>query len=211
MNEKAKGTVPTITKTSTSQFSKYLGIFCKTILFNLFALGFILNLVTFTSIDWIVGEHYVIGILKYCKGSEFYGSRRLVFYNSRLVHQSAINELKCFYWNEYNKPSLLISFLTNILNVYSTFVKEFLRVSFMLQLVGITLHCVTILFIVLTVMFSSQKSTRGMYEKLFRTYARTSKKRLEIYFFRFGLFHRDALVYIIGSGLGFLICNFKQI
>ena len=93
------------TTTSKSLFSRYLSIFLKTILFNLFALGLILNLVTFTSIDWIVGENYVIGILKYCKGTEMFGSNRLVFYNSRLVHQSSIDELKCFYWNQHNKPS----------------------------------------------------------------------------------------------------------
>jgi len=80
----------------------------KALLLNLFALGLVLNLVTLTSINWVVGENYVIGLLQYCKGfDQAHAARHYAFYNraSQLIHQPLIDDLKCYAWAAHNRPS----------------------------------------------------------------------------------------------------------
>ncbi len=80
----------------------------KALLLNLFALGLVLNLVTLTSINWVVGENYVIGLLQYCKGfDQAHAARHYAFYNraSQLIHQPLIDDLKCYAWATHNRPS----------------------------------------------------------------------------------------------------------
>ena len=77
--------------------------------------------------------------------------------------------------------------------------------SLVLQLSGVILHFITIICITLAVMISTHKA--NLYERLFCIKSSTNKKKLEIFFFQFGFFHKNSVVYMIGSGLGFLICN----
>ena len=114
----------------TRKISIYFRIFLKTIIFNLFVIGFILNLLTLTSSEWIKGKNYVIGILKYCKSVEkSYGivrSSHYLFFNrgSQLVHQK-VDNFECYFWNDINKPSnyMFFSYLRDLLN-HTTFLSK---------------------------------------------------------------------------------------
>ena len=87
-----------------------LPLVLKAVLVNLFALGLALNLATLTSISWISAESYVIGLLRYCKGFDrAHAARHYVFYNrgggGELVHKPVIEDVKCYAWNDQNRPS----------------------------------------------------------------------------------------------------------
>ncbi len=85
-----------------------LPVFLKAVLLNLFVLGLALNLTTLTSINWISGENYVIGLLQYCKGfDQAYAARHYIFYNrgNQLVHKPAFEDVKCYNWEDHNRPS----------------------------------------------------------------------------------------------------------
>lgn len=151
-------------------------VFVKTILFNLFLFGLVVNLITLTSSSWIAGENYIIGIFKFCKAIPN-EDRLHVFYS-----------IKCFGWNKLNRPN-------------------FLEFSLRLQLTAVILHCMTILCILLTtIIFNKQKKSK-LNNALHCLQNVSKQTRFEIISFKIGFFHENALVYIIGSGMGFLVSS----
>ena len=83
----------------------------KILLFNLFLIGFFLNLIAYFGSHWIVSsENYVIGIFQYCK------KFNLVEINSNMSAEALDNSnsihfkstFKCASWSDLSRPSNFI-------------------------------------------------------------------------------------------------------
>lgn len=87
-------------------------ILVKIFLFNLFLIGFILNLIAYVNSYWIVsGETYIIGLHDYCKRFNQFEieSTSFSFNKSNVISLKKV--FKCINWNSINRPSKFKRFL----------------------------------------------------------------------------------------------------
>ena len=78
----------------------------KILIFNLFFIGFILNLISYVNAYCIVsGDSYIIGIFQYCKRfNEFEVDSNGVNNSSNIIHLKKV--YKCIKWSYSNRPSI---------------------------------------------------------------------------------------------------------
>ena len=79
--------------------------------FNLFFTGFLCNFIAYSNSNWILNENYIFGLFEYCHLKSNQLSRLKnshVFYKDQITNKitfRSLNEMRCFYWNDFNKPS----------------------------------------------------------------------------------------------------------
>jgi len=154
----------------------------KILLFNLFLIGFFLNLFAYFGSSWVVSsENYVIGIFQYCKKFNFVeiSSNLTVDTLDTRNPISLRSTFKCSSWSDSNRPSIL----------------KFIKIHFVLLVaivVGTVSYCV----------IKSYKNTsnKNDYDN------QASVKNFSNHSWK--IIKKRILTYLLASGLGFIISKF---
>ena len=191
----------------------YLAI--KILIFNLFLIGFFLNLIAYFGSHWIVSsENYVIGIFHYCKIFNFVEitsntSRDLLpdfSGNSDLIQMKST--FKCVSWNELSRPSIekLFNCMTFTLNKFANLLIliDFLKLSLAFYSIALGLHFVLLVAISVSAVsycmiqsYRTNNLNRNIYD---------NETSVKIYRNQdWSFIKKRILTYLLASGFGFII------
>jgi hypothetical protein len=87
----------------------------KILIFNMYFFGFLFNFITYQNSSWMRNQTYMFGMFKYCHLNETLMqtiSYAFQIQGNTLIYRP-IQELRCFSWNNHNRPSNILMIIIN--------------------------------------------------------------------------------------------------